>query len=91
MADLTDLLEIPTVNAFLKSRAEREAREEMKRMERFKDSLEVLGDDDLFTAYVASLEQRRPEIYDRYLAQLRGEDRDKPDHQKRGSGDRRYR
>lgn len=74
MTDLTDLLTIPKVDAFLKSRAEWEARQKARTVPQFQgDLLAILGDERLAGEYTAYLEQERQQIYTGYLAQLRGE------------------
>ncbi|MDP3640076.1 MAG: hypothetical protein Q8R53_02640 [Nanoarchaeota archaeon] len=73
MADLTDLLTVPNVEAFLKSRAEWDALKAAKAIPRFSDPLEVLHNYPLFLECVAFIEQERQRNYKGYLAQLRGE------------------
>ncbi|MBI1968818.1 hypothetical protein HYS49_02810 [Candidatus Woesearchaeota archaeon] len=73
MADLTDLLTVPDVKAFLKSRAEWDALKTAKAMPQFSDPLEILRNYPLFLKHVAFIEQERQRNYDGYLAQLRGE------------------
>ena len=73
MADLTDLLTVPNVEAFLKSRAEWDALEAAKAIPRFSDPLKIFRNEALFLEYVAFIGQERQRNYASYLAQLRGE------------------